>query len=134
MTNEEKKLTKKEAALEYLQEKAVDIRRQFPTLVDAQYSKGKVVLTVRGEPIEAPEIVYKGVKLDVAIRVTDDEPEPVTELSEAAQKAKEIRERKGVVPLEGLHIPSAENAIGPDGNSQRRDQQAYENWKKRFGK
>lgn len=130
----EKKLTKREAVLDYLQTEAVNLRVKFPTLVDARCEKSKLVLVVHGEAIEAPQLTHQGVKLDVVIETTDEEPELTAELSEAAERAKEIRERPGVVPLEGLYIHDAEQAVGPDGNGQRRDQQAYESWKKRFNK
>lgn len=130
----EKKLTKKQATLEYLQNEAINLRKSIPTLVDAQYAKSKLVLTVRGDAIKAPELNYKGVKLDVVVETTDQEPDLTAEISEAAKLANEIRERHGVVPVESLHVPSAKPAVGPDGTGERRNQEAYDAWKKRFGK
>lgn len=130
----EKKLTKKEAILEYLQENAVSLRTSIASLVDAKYEKGKLVLVVRGETIEPPELTHKGVELPVAVVTTDEEPAPTAELSEAAERAEEIRKRAGVVPVEDLYIHSATPAVGPDGTGERRNQEAYEAWQKRFGK
>lgn len=128
-----KKKTQKETILLYLQEEALDLRNRVPNLIDAQLEGDSLVLTVT-EAVETPKISYKGLELKVEVRVGQEEPKPVAEVSEAAKRANDIRNRYGVVPLDALHIPRATPAIGPDGNGERKDLAAYNSWKKRFGK
>lgn len=129
-----KKLTKKEATLLYLQEEALSLRTAVPNLYEAKAEGDKLVIIVTGEATEAPKLSYKGVELDVLVQTTTEEPKPVAEISEAAKRAEQIRNRHGVVPFDSLHIPKATPAIGPDGNGQRRDPSSYDAWKKRFGR
>jgi hypothetical protein len=129
-----KKLSKREATLLYLQEEALELRKNVPNLADAQLEEDTLVLTVTGEVTEAPKLSYKGVDLTVVVRAATEESKPVAEISEAAKRAQAIRNRHGVVPFDSLHIPRATTAIGPDGNGERRDSSAYGDWKKRHGK
>jgi hypothetical protein len=129
-----KKLTKKEAVLKFLQDEALTLRAKVPNLIEALCEEDQLVLVTTKELAEVPQFTYENVKLNVSVRVGSEPEKTTAALSGAANKANEIRKRHGVVPLESLIIPSAKNAIGPDGTGERRNQSSIDAWKKRFNK
>jgi hypothetical protein len=122
----------KNLILEYLQDQAVALRREYISIIDAYYYRGKLVI-VSKEKMEAPKIVYKGEKIPVKMEYKEVDKEDLPKLAEGAdpEASENFEAWKKRWPSADQYLKQVDEEKREEKGVKPPDPDALEAWKKR---
>lgn len=127
-----KRATKKDdeqIALDFLQNKTLELYNTIKGLQNVEYKDGKIVLYVEKDLDQVPDITHEGVKLDAEVVVNSKKQEDLPKVIKD-DNLENFKKRHPIL-TEGQYIPSNEEEGLNHFTGKPKDLEAYEKWKQR---